>query len=138
MQGKARLLFAAVVALITALAFAIPVAAHHSFSLEFNQDTPVDVTGRFVRMDWVNPHSWVYIEVDNPDGTKTEWGAETPPPNILYRQGWRKDFFMAGEVIRLEGFAARDGSPNMWASRVFLADGTRVLQMFGGGPPPER
>jgi hypothetical protein len=134
MQGKARLLFAALVA----FACALPAAAHHSFSLEFDQEMPVDVTGRFVRMDWVNPHSWVYIEVDNPDGTKTEWGAETPPPNILYRQGWRKDFFKPGEELRLEGFAARDGTPNMWASRVFLADGTRVLQMFGGGPPPER
>ncbi len=60
------------------------------------------MTGRFVRMDWVNPHSLVYIKVDNADGTKTERGAETPPPNILYRQGRRRDFFREGEMLRLE------------------------------------
>jgi hypothetical protein len=134
MPARVRLSFAA----LLALALTLPVAAHHSFSLEFDQDAPVDITGRFVRIDWVNPHSWVYIEVDNADGTKTVWGAETPPPNVLYRQGWRKDFFKEGEILRVEGFAARDGSPHAWASRVFLEDGTRILQMFGGNGPPER
>jgi hypothetical protein len=134
MSGKFRLLLI----VLTSLALVIPVSAHHSFSLEFDQEKPLDLTGSFVRMDWVNPHSWVYIEVENPDGSKTEWGAETPPPNVLYRQGWRKDFFKPGEVLRIEGFAARDGTPHVWASRVFLADGTRVLQMFGGSGPPER
>ena len=134
MSGIVRLLFAPFLILFLSL----PAAAHHSFNLEFDRDNPVELTGRFVRMDWVNPHSWVYIEVDNEDGSKTVWGAETPPPNVLYRQGWRKDFFMEGEILRIEGYAARDGTPNAWASGVYLEDGTRILQMFGGDGPPDR
>jgi hypothetical protein len=124
--------------LLLSLFHVAPAIAHHSFSLEFDRDNPVSVEGKFVRLDWVNPHSWVYVAVENDDGTVTEWGFETPPPNVLYRQGWRKDFFNEGEILKVTGFAARDGSTNAWASQVYLEDDTRVLQMFGGDGPPER
>ena len=62
-------------------------------------------------MDWVNPHSWVHFDVIMPDGKVVNWGAETPPPNVLFRSGWKKDMLKVGDEIQIQGFAAKDGTP---------------------------
>lgn len=113
---------------------ALPMTAHHSFSAEYDQSKPLNLKGKFVKMDWVNPHSWVHFEVTNADGTKTLWKAETPPPNGLYRLGWRKDSIKPGENIEITGSPAKDGTTHMWAGSVKLLD-TGATLGFGQRPP---
>jgi hypothetical protein len=90
------------------------------------------IKGKFTGMDWVNPHSWVHIDVVGADGKVTSWAGETPPPNGLYRNGWRKDTLKVGETIEIVGNPAKDGSSHMWASRVSLLD--RAKDAKGGAP----
>lgn len=126
-------------AIVTA---AIPMMAHHSFSAEY-ESKQITVKGKFTKMDWVNPHSWVHIDVTGPDGKVTSWAGETPPPNGLYRNGWRKDTLKVGETIEIVGNPAKDGTPHLWASQVRLldrppgADGRPATLGFGSRPPNE-
>ena len=122
---KTRLL--CIVGASIALSFAsVPVFAHHSFAAEFDVSKPITLKGKFVKMDWVNPHSHLVFEVTNADGKVEQWAAETPPPNGLYRAGWRQNMIKGGEVITVNGFLAKDGSNLMWASSVDFADGRRI------------
>ena len=133
----------ALVGLIAALVTAaIPMMAHHSFSAEYDSKS-ITIKGKFVVMDWVNPHSWVQIDVTGPDGKVTRWKGETPPPNGLYRNGWRKDTLKEGETIEIVGNPAKDGTAHMWASQVRLLDrppqanGQPATLGFGSRPPSE-
>jgi hypothetical protein len=110
---------------------ALPVLAHHSFAAEFDVSKPITLKGKFVRMDWVNPHSHILLDVTDADGKVTTWSFEALPPNVLYRQGWRKDSLKPGEEIEVEGFQAKDGSANAWSRSVKTADGRRL---FAGKP----
>jgi hypothetical protein len=92
--------------------------AHHSVWAEFDNGRPLELRGRFVQMDWVNPHSWVHFEVTMEDGSKAAWAAETPPPNQLIRQGWRRTDIQPGDEIVVRGFAAKNGTPRLWARNV--------------------
>jgi hypothetical protein len=108
------------------LTAALPLLAHHSFSAEFDTSKPVTLKGKFVKMDWVNPHSQVYFNVTGDDGKVTEWRAETPPPNGLYRSGWRKNMLKEGDEITVQGFMAKDGDNIMWSQTVVLPDGSKL------------
>ena len=112
--------------------------AHHSFAAEYDAGKPVTLKGKVTKVDWVNPHSWVHIDVTDADGKVTNWSCETAPPNILYRQGWRRDSLKEGDEVTIEGFAAKDASATMTANSVTLANGRRMLAGSNAqGAPPE-
>jgi hypothetical protein len=111
---------AAVVVIASLLAVVLPLAAHHSFAAEFDTSKPVNIKGTLVKLDWVNPHSWVHFQVTLPDGQKQIWRGETPPPNQLVRMGWAKNTIQIGDEIQVSGYAAKSGSTTMWASTVNL------------------
>ncbi len=111
--------------------------AHHSFAAEYDSNQPITVKGTVIMMEWVNPHSWLHILVKDDAGKMVEWRCETAPPNMLYRQGWRKNSLKEGDVVTVEGFRAKDNSSTMSARSVTDADGHRMLAGSAGeGAPP--
>ena len=115
-----------------------PGLAHHSFAAEYDGTKPVTLKGKVTKVEWVNPHSWVDIDVTDASGKVTNWHCETAPPNILYRQGWRRDSLKEGDEVTIEGFAAKDASATMTARTVTMPNGRK---MFAGsntdGAPTE-
>ena len=115
-----RVLLAVLGALTFASVYATVVIAPvlTQIAAEFDISKPVTLKGKFVKMDWVNPHSQIHIDVADADGKVTTWSCEALPPNSLYRQGWRKDSLKPGEEIEIEGFQAKDGTAAMWTRSV--------------------
>src|SRR5690606_32805746 len=108
-------------------------AAHHSFSAEFDQSKPVQLQGRVTEMRWSNPHAWIYLDVEQPDGTVVNWALETSGANGLYRRGWRREDLPPGTVLKVEGWQARNGTPTANISLVTFEDGR---QLFAGSSNP--
>ena len=105
--------------------------AHHSFAAEFDQNSPVTLTGTVTKVEFQNPHIYFYLDVRDQSGKVVNWSFEGGPPNVLYRQGWRKDSVKPGDVLTVKGFRAKDGSFLVAARTVNLPDGREV---FGGTP----
>lgn len=122
---RVRLLTAAGAAALCALA--IPAAAHHSFAAEFDSSRPISFTGVVKRMEFSNPHSWLYIEVTTNAGEVQEWAVEGAAPNALLRRGWNRNSLPAGTVVNVQGFQARDRSFRAAGRNVTLEDGTSLF-----------
>lgn len=109
----------------------VPVFAHHSFAAEFDGTKQISLTGVVTKVDWVNPHAYIYVDVKGDDGAVVNWALETGAPNMLYRQGWRKDDLKVGDMVTFDAFLAKDGSHTAAARQVKLPDGRKV---FAGTP----
>jgi hypothetical protein len=120
------------------LAAAAPLLAHHSFSAEFDAGKPVTLDGIVKQMEWVNPHSWIHIEVTRADGTVEEWKVEGGAPSALLRRGWNRDSLPPGAHITVRGFRAKDGSLRLNARDITFPDGkTLNLASSQIDPPSE-
>ena len=104
-----------------------PLLAHHSFSAEFDDKQPLKLIGKLVKVEWMNPHIWFYVEVKNPDGTTTTWALSGGAPGQLQRRGVTKSLLVIGSTVNVEGFRAKDGSTNGFGSRVTYPDGRNVF-----------
>ena len=110
------------------------VHAHHSFASEFDANQPVSLKGTVTKVEFINPHSWIHIEVTNADGTKAAWEVEGGTPNTLFRKGINDNTLPAGTAIVVDGYKARDGSNRMSGRNITLADGRQVF--LSGSTPP--
>jgi Family of unknown function (DUF6152) len=112
-----------------------PLLAHHSFAAEFDAKKPVELKGTLTDLEWVNPHAWIHMEVTDASGKVTKWDCELGSPNLLMRNGWRRDSLKKGDVIIVSGSQAKDGTNVANARTVSLADGKRVFNAGSSGDP---
>lgn len=117
---------------------AVPVSGHHAFAAEFDATKPIKLRGTVAKMEWINPHSWIHLDVKRPDGKVERWMIEGGPPNALYRRGFTKDSLPIGIEILVEGFRAKDGSLKGNGRDLTFSDGRRLfVGSSGTGAPRE-
>jgi hypothetical protein len=112
---------------VLAASAGIPVWAHHSFAAEFDASKPVKLQGTVTKMEWINPHAWIHMDVKNADGTVTGWMIEGGSPNSLLRRGFTKNSLQAGTEIVVEGYQAKDGANRANGRDLTFPDGKRLF-----------
>jgi hypothetical protein len=133
-----RLKLAAMTAAILA-AVSVPGWGHHAFAAEFDAKKPVKLQGKVTRVEWINPHAWIHIDVKNADGTSTEWMIEAGTPNTLFRRGFTKDSLAVGTEIVVDGYQAKDASFRANGRDITFTDGRKLfLGSENTGAPGEQ
>jgi hypothetical protein len=112
----------------------LAVHAHHSFASEFDANQPISLKGAVTKVEFINPHSWIHIEVTGADGKKTAWEVEGGTPNTLFRKGINDNTLPVGTLIAVDGYRARDGGNRMSGRDITFADGRKVF-LSGSAPP---
>jgi len=137
MKVKAIIVVAGLAVVLGGL-LTVPTGAHHAFSAEFDANRPLHMEGVVVKMEWINPHAWVHMEVTNDDGSKTTWMVEGGTPNTLFRRGFTKDSLAIGTEIVVDGYQAKDGSDKMNGRDLTFRDGRKLfLGSSGTGAPSD-
>jgi len=132
-QMRMTLKFLGVIAALGLLLAAVPAGAHHSFAAAFDENNPVNLQGTVTKVELVNPHAWIWLDVKQPDGTVVNWGVEGGPPTNLLRNGITKTSLAVGTEIKLFGYRAKSGEPKGVGVFVEYLDGRKV---FMGGSAP--
>ena len=136
---RTRIVVATVAVGLLLVGQGVRVVAHHAFSAEFDAQRPIELRGTVVKMEWVNPHTWIHVDVKQKDGKLERWMIEGGPPNALYRRGFNKDSLPAGSEILVEGFRAKDGSMRGNGRELTFSDGRRLfVGSSGTGAPGEK
>lgn len=122
-----KALLATVLSAVATLALVSQAGAHHSFAAEFDADSPIELTGVVTKVEWMNPHTFFYIDVEEDDGSYNNWAIELGSPNGLARRGWKRNSLEIGDVVSVTGSRARDGSFKGNARSVVLSSGERLF-----------
>ena len=109
------------------LVAAVPVLAHHSFAAEFDAKKPVKLRGTVTKMEWINPHTWIYMDVKKDDGSVDEWMIEAGTPNTLLRRGFTRESLKAGTVVLVDGYQSKDGSLRANGRNLTLPNGQTLF-----------
>jgi hypothetical protein len=114
----------------------VPVFAHHSFAAEFDVKQPVTLKGTVTKVEWTNPHVWIYLDVTNDQGTVDHWQCENGAPNALARMGWTRHSLNVGDQVTIDGFRAKNNDRTANARQIVLPDGRKVFSGSAedGGP----
>jgi Family of unknown function (DUF6152) len=115
---------------------AVTVVAHHAFAAEFDANRPVEFTGTITRMEWVNPHVWLHMDVKKPDGTTESWAFEAGTPNVLFRRGVTKQSLLPGTVVKVDGYQAKDGTHRANGRDLTFTDGKKLFMGSSGTGAP--
>jgi hypothetical protein len=121
---------------VSTLALPAGVQAHHAFAAEFDASKPFKIRGTVVKMEWINPHTWLHLDVKRSDGKTERWMIEGGPPNALYRRGFTKNSIPEGAELVVEGFRAKDGSLRGNGRELTFADGRRLFVGSSGTGAP--
>jgi hypothetical protein len=132
-----RIMFSGVMAGVIVLMAAGHALAHHAFAAEYDAKKRVTLQGVVTKMEWINPHSWLHVDVKNPDGKVEEWLVEGGPPNALFRRGLSKDALAPGTQVTIEGARAKDGTNKINGSFVRMDGKKLFLGSSGTGNPDE-